>query len=427
MLGDETIVMLGDDVVDWRYKGVLAAPGTTVGELREANLRVDLGDLPTPVLTLRREALRRNLDRMAEFCRVHECRLAPHVKTTMSPELWRLQLEAGAWGLTVATFGQLRTLRAFGAPRIMLANQLVDRVAIEWLGRELAGDSTFEFFCLVDSVAGVRLMEEALGRIEGAPPVQVLVELGYEGGRTGCRSVAEAVELAGVVAESERLELRGVEGFEGYIGDPREAAAVARVDSFLIDLATLANEVDALADSGEPLLVSAGGSVYFDRVVECLGGLAAPRSGFVVVLRSGCYLTHDSGFYERVSPLAGRGAAGAERLESALDLWAAVVSRPEPELAIANFGRRDAGQDAGLPVPHSIVRGGRTVPVGSEIEVVLLHDQHAHLRLPESHPLAVGDLIVCGVSHPCTTVDKWRLIPVIDDAKTVVDAVHVFF
>ena len=156
---------------------------------------------------------------------------------------------------------------------------------------------------------------------------------------------------------------------------------------------------------------------------------AGGTAGMTVILRSGAYVTYDHGYYGTVSP-ARRGAADAPGLRPALELWAQVLSRPEPGLALLGAGRRDVGFDQGLPVPLRVVRRGLPVEVSSvEVSgaVTELNDQHAYLRLDEGTALAPGDLVCLGISHPCTTLDKWRVIPVVSDDGRVTDTVHAFF
>ena len=142
-----------------------------------------------------------------------------------------------------------------------------------------------------------------------------------------------------------------------------------------------------------------------------------------VILRSGAYLTYDHGFYGTVSP-DGRGAAGAPALRPALELWAQVLSRPEPGLALLGAGRRDVGFDKGLPVPLRVL-GRDTSTAGWAITE--LNDQHAYLRLDAEADLRPGDLVSLGISHPCTTLDKWRVLVVLNDDDLVIDIVHAFF
>jgi D-serine deaminase-like pyridoxal phosphate-dependent protein len=145
-----------------------------------------------------------------------------------------------------------------------------------------------------------------------------------------------------------------------------------------------------------------------------------------VVLRSGCYLTHDSGVYERTSPFAGEDAD--RRFHPAMEIWGSVLSRPEPELAILGFGRRDVPFDEGFPVPTKIrTASGETVPVEGRFAVTALNDQHAYARVEADLSLGVGDLVACGISHPCSAFDRWRAIPVLDERDRVVDAVATFF
>jgi hypothetical protein len=117
------------------------------------------GDFMPPVMVLKDSALRHNLDEMAAYCRGNSISLAPHVKTHMAPQLFQMQLDAGAWGLTVANISQARVWRAFGAGRVILANELVEPTSVRWVAEELKRDLSFAFYCLVDSVAGVALGE----------------------------------------------------------------------------------------------------------------------------------------------------------------------------------------------------------------------------------------------------------------------------
>ncbi|HEY1621700.1 MAG TPA: hypothetical protein VGG25_29035, partial [Streptosporangiaceae bacterium] len=138
----------------------------------------------------------------------------------------------------------------------------------------------------------------------------------------------------------------------------------------------------------------------------------------------------------RASP-AERGTAPGLTLRPAFELWAGVLSRPEPGLALLSAGRRDVAFDADLPVPlRAVTRAGAAAASAGlpgaalsadGMRVTALADQHAFLQLPPASPLAPGDLVCLGISHPCTTFDKWRVIPVTDDEGRVIDAVHTFF
>ena len=374
-----------------------------------------------PMLTLRESALAGNLAAMAAYCAGAGVELAPHGKTAMSPELAARQLASGAWGITVATIGQLRMYRAFGFPRLLLANELVDEPGIVWLAGELAADPGFAAYCYVDSTDGVAILDRVLTAHPAGRRLPVLVEIGL--GRTGCRTDDQALTVAKAAAATSTLTVAGVAGYEGTIGAPR-AQALDTVASFCRRLANLAGAVAEVAGGPGEFIVTAGGSVYFDVVAREL--TAASLDGMTVVLRSGCYLFHDHGIYQADSPAA-RGVAGAPVFRPALELWAQVVSRPEPELALLSAGRRDVGFDAGLPVPLRARRRDGGAARLADAKVTGLNDQHAYLRLDPGTALAPGDVVRLGISHPCTTLDKWGLIPVLDDQDRVIDTVHTFF
>jgi D-serine dehydratase len=371
--------------------------------------------LTYPLLTVRESALANNLVAMAGWCADAGVALAPHGKTAMSPELAARQLAHGAWGITVASIGQLQTYRAFGFPRLLLANELTDTAGIAWLAGELAADPGFEAYCYVDSLDGVGILDRELSRHPAGRPLPVLVEIGHAGGRTGCRTDGAALAVARAARATGTLTVAGVAGYEGTIegGEARTAAFCRRLRAL----------GDAIGGDG-PRIVTAGGSAYFDVVARELtaGGLKG-ATPVRVILRSGAYLTHDHGFYGTVSP-AGRGVTGAPVLRPALELRAQVLSRPEPGLALLGAGRRDAGFDKGLPVPLRVV--GRDASTAGW-QLTELNDQHAYLRLDPGAALGPGDVVGLGISHPCTTLDKWRVLVVLDDDDVVIDAVHCFF
>jgi D-serine dehydratase len=392
-------------------------------------------DLPLPLGVLRASALERNLVRFQQFSEAAGVLLCPHAKTTMAPALFRRQLAAGSWGLTFANGPQLRAAREHGVPRIFYANELVGAADIRYVCAELRRDPEFSFSCLVDSVAGVRLLAEriaALGPDGPGRPVNVLVEGGLAGARCGVRDVATAVEVAAAVrAAAPQLALTGVEGFEGLAraGDGGDREPVVREFlAFLIQIAAALDERD-LFDSAEVLL-TAGGSAFFDVVVEVLTGARLSRPTRVM-LRSGCYLSEDWGLYRNaLADLHARTGSSSPDLEPALEVWAQVLSVPEPGLLILSAGRRDFGQDAGNPVALTHVPRGtaeRRSLRDAGWTMAAASDQHAHMSVPDHHGVAVGDLVALGPSHPCTTFDKWRTLYLVDDDYTVTETVPTFF
>jgi D-serine deaminase-like pyridoxal phosphate-dependent protein len=402
-------------------------PPRAWGRSREAFLegRPRLADLATPILAIDDGAVDANTALMAGWAAEHGLLLAPHGKTSMAPALWRRLLDTGAWGLTLATPWQLQVGRAAGVARILLANELIDPIGIRWLCAELDADPGFEFLCWADSTDAVRLLAEGVRAAGGRRTVDVLVELGGAGGRTGARTREDAHAVAAAIEATGVLRLAGVGGYEGALAHDRSPASLAVVRGHLERMRDLTHELAPRID--RPVL-SAGGSAYFDLVAEVLGPVAPEIR---VILRSGAYQLHDSGFYARVSPFGRDG--GDLRLRPALSLWSRVLSRPEPDLAILDAGRRDAPFDEGLPVPELVRDRPEASAALVGAEVVRLNDQHAFLRLDpaRSADLAVGDVVRLGISHPCTALDKWRLLPVIDSADAaapqVVDLVETVF
>lgn len=404
MIDHEALAALADEPLDWRFKAIpVGAWGKTAGEFLAERPR--LSDLGTPLLTLDAPALDANLAAMAAYCDAAGVELAPHGKTTMAPALWSRQLAAGARGITVANVPQLRVGRAFGVRRLYLANALVDPVALRWISAEVDADPEFEFSCWVDSRRTVELMDDALCARDAQRPIDVFVELGAQGKRTGARTVDEAVEIAQAIAATRTLRLIGVAGYEGVVAHDASPESLEAVRGYLHGLAQLHVRLltSGLYSDLDTVWLTAGGSAFFDQVVEVLGLLSGP--GVKVLLRSGAYLIHDDGFYAGISPFS-RGIG--KPLASAMHGWARVLSRPEPDLALLDGGKRDFPFDEGLPTPQRIQ---------GEAAVTATADQHTFLKLDPGVRLDVGDVVRFGLSHPCTAFDKWSLVPVLDDAS----------
>jgi D-serine deaminase-like pyridoxal phosphate-dependent protein len=395
-------------VKGWPDLGCLAS---AVGELG-----LSVSELPTPVLILRERAIDENIAAFARWSAAASVLHAPHVKTTMAPELLRRQLAAGTWGLAVADVRQARIAIDCGASEVLIANEVARLTDLEWIVDVSASPSAPAITFCVDSEQGVALAEAA-HRPE-CPPLRVLLEVGYDGGRAGVRTVTDALHLAERVARSRSLCLRGLEAFEGLIMTGDADPDPACVDEFLGAVSEVAEACSLLIEDAEPIL-SVGGSAYFDRVVQILKP-ASTRLGLRLVLRSGCYVTHDHGLYARQGP-ALRGCQ-LPRLTPAIEVRASVISRPQPDRVILNCGRRDVSYDAGLPVILE--------PKGQPADgfaVVALNDQHAHVECRPDCGLAVGDTVMLGISHPCTALERWRVIPLVDDADRVVGAIPTLF
>jgi D-serine dehydratase len=411
--------------LDWRTKGLPPrAEGLSPAELGALRLDLLAGDLMMPAAIIRESALLNNIAQMQAFVERIGARLCPHGKTTMSPELFRMQLETGAWGITAATAHHVRIYRRLGVRRIFLANQLVASADVAFVMSELAGDPDFDFYCLADSAEGVELLAAAAAKAGLKRPVQLLVETGWEGARTGLRDTRSALALARLIRSNEpRLSLRGIETFEGVLQrrDGRPDAGA------MLDLAVEVAEAaagEALFGEG-PVLLSAGGSAFLDlcaaRIPITLGGRPVER-----VLRPGCYITHDSGLYRRVTEPEGAPLPGMPRLEHALEIWGVVQSLPEPGIAIVGAGKRDFSYDVEPPLALWTSRQSKRPQPASDLQTLSLWDQHVRLGDPQGR-LEIGDLVGFGISHPCATFDRWTALMLVDEDYRVTGAVTTLF
>ncbi|PSK97404.1 D-serine deaminase-like pyridoxal phosphate-dependent protein [Murinocardiopsis flavida] len=440
-LDNGAVAALADQVLGPHDKAVPpAAWGRTVREY--LRMRPTRQQFPTPVLTLSEADLRHNIATMAEWCRAEGVDLSPHGKTTMAPQLWQRQFAAGSWAVTLANAAQLAVARSFGVDRVHIANSVISPQALRWIADDLAADPTYTVLTWADSPRTVHLMTKALaGHRPGegaARPIPVAVEVGGPGGRTGARTLTDALDTARAIAESPALLLAGVSGYEGSLAHSPAPDDLDRVRDYLQALRVTherIRDLDLYPPGSVPVL-TAGGSAYFELVTQALAHLHDPEGASQpaarVVLRSGAYIAHDDGFYRSISPFNRVGGTG---LRSAMHAWVRVTSQPEPGLALFDAGKRDLPFDEGMPEAQAVQReGGTTVtPLSDPPKVTAVNDQHGYLRWDPSAaaPLAIGDEVRLGLSHPCTAFDKWGLIPVVADTDhddpPVVDLVRTFF
>ncbi len=426
-----TLLDLLDPLLDASQKGFPHhSPPLKRSQIGQQGWNVLRGDLPMPLAVVRQTALAHNLHWMQDFAKSQGVDIAPHGKTTLSPQLFQRQLGAGAWGMTVANVTQLQIAVASGAKNCLIANQViaaVDLTQIAALKRQHPG---LRIVFLVDSVAQLALIER--WRVSNAlsPGFEVLLELGVQGGRTGCRNHEDALHLAYRLHASPAVHLVGIECYEGLAATGQSEADAPYVQDLMrrLEAVALACDEKGLFEADE-VLVTAGGSAVFDLVASHLKPkLRKPVRG---LLRSGCYLTHDQGNYKRMMGAMARRMRCGDGLHAALEVWAAVQSLPEPGLAILTAGKRDISYDQEMPsVLRFCRRDSQDLQAApASWRVAALNDQHAYLQglASDISQLQLGDLICLGISHPCTTFDKWRWMPLVDESYNVVDAIVTCF
>lgn len=393
-----------------------------IGSLRWNLLHEDLS-LPTAVLY--EDKLTQNLEWMQCFVNAYGVKLAPHGKTTMAPKLFEMQLNGGAWGITLATAQQTQVAYAHGVRRVLMANQLIGKKNMAIISR-LLEDSAFEYYCLVDSVAQIDLLGAFFS--QRGQHLNVLLELGVIGGRTGVRDQDQLdAALAAIDRWDHALVLNGLEIYEGVLDD--EALILAFLERAVVVTRKLLAEQRFRRS---PALLSGAGSAWYDVVADAFSR-ASLGDSVEIVLRPGCYLTLDAGIYrEAQAKIVARNSIASQmraELVPALQIWAYVQSIPEPETAIIGMGKRDASFDAGLPAPAQQYRPGDVAPrqAPSHCRLTRMMDQHAFMKIATKDDIRVGDMFAFDISHPCLTFDKWRVLPVVDVQFKVVDVIHTFF
>ena len=394
----------------------IAAQGLSIADFLSTKPNLFTSDFQFPIMILRDSALENNIKRMASYCKSLGFELAPHVKTSMSPQISQRQIDAGAWALTVANFSQASMMYASGFNRLIIGNEVVEPTSIAEIAK-INGSGAGQIIFYIDSLAGLKIAQDSITNVADAK-LNVFMEIGAVGARTGIRDLELLKIILAEIAKDERIYVRGVSGFEGVVpGGNRDSDGIEKLRIFLRHIVAAA-KITAPFIREDKIIISGGGSSFFDYVAE---EFAKYEGDAQFILRSGGYVSHDHIGYENMYPFMG--APDSERFYPALELWARVLSVPEADLAILNYGKRDAGNDVGNPLP--ILKLGKKLEAFKG-EIEKLNDQHAFMKISPG-TVAVGDIIGCGISHPCTNFDKWRLLPLVNDNYDVIDLVRTHF
>ena len=394
----------------------IAAQGLSIADFLSTKPNLFTSDFQFPIMILRDSALENNIKRMASYCKSLGFELAPHVKTSMSPQISQRQLDAGAWALTVANFSQASMMYASGFNRLIIGNEVVEPTSIAEIAK-INGSGAGQIIFYIDSLAGLKIAQDSITNVADAK-LNVFMEIGAVGARTGIRDLELLKIILAEIAKDERIYVRGVSGFEGVVpGGNRDSDGIEKLRIFLRHIVAAA-KITAPFIREDKIIISGGGSSFFDYVAE---EFAKYEGDAQFILRSGGYVSHDHIGYENMYPFMG--APDSERFYPALELWARVLSVPEADLAMLNYGKRDAGNDLHNTLP--ILKLGKK-PEAFKGEIEKLNDQHAFMKISPG-TVAVGDIIGCGISHPCTNFDKWRLLPLVNDNYDVIDLVHTHF
>ena len=327
-------------VLDSTSKGIPGPETVTPGSVAKKGWNLLDEDLHLPTMILLDSAVEHNLRTMARWCEKNGFLFSPHGKTTMCPQLYKRQLEAGAWAITAASAQQALVCVKFGIQRVMIANQLVGRANIRSVVAAMKADPALEIYCILDSAEGV---EHLVGHMKGAEarrPIRVLLEGGREGWRTGVRSLEEGRQvLSSIRKHPDLLEFSGFEGYEGIARLEEGALVKEYLEGLIRSVDTLARDIPKPSSS---FLFSVGGTSFLDYQHEILPSL---KGRYRIVVRSGCYVTHDHGNYPAHVKRAhdrGMGDEAWPPLRQALELWSLVQSVRDGKTAILTFGRRDA-------------------------------------------------------------------------------------
>ena len=382
-----------------------------------------------PIAVIKEKQLLNNAKWMQEFSDRASVKLAPHGKTSMAPELFKMQLEQGCWGMSLATVPQVVNTYEHGVNRIILANQLVGTYHMKLIA-DLLLTTDIEFYCFVDSIENIHALGKYFSGLNVS--LNILIEIGVLQGRCGWRDTQNIDPLLDAIEQYPHLHLCGISFYEGVI---HGNDAAEKIVTFINSICTMVgrlyseNRFDI-----KDIIVTGAGSAWYDIVSRELSSNKDTLGiSYIPIIRPGCYLIHDKGIYQAAqNEIISRSQLACDisgELISNLELWAYVHSVPEPGLAVIGLGKRDVAFDAGLPIPEYLYRPGNKKPQAIEggSEVINIMDQHCMMTFGSKTSLQPGDIVIFATSHPCLTMDKWRRIGLIDSNFVVKKTIETFF
>ncbi|TCR65009.1 D-TA family PLP-dependent enzyme [Bosea sp. BK604] len=331
----------------------------------------------TPAVVIDLDKVEANIARLQAACDAAGIANRPHIKTHKSPELARLQREAGARGITCQKLGEAEVMADGGLDDILISYNILGE---EKLGRLGALQRRVRMIVAADNpvtISGLPKAAEIAGR-----NLEVVVECDTGRQRAGVETPAEAVELAKMIAGSKGLT------FAGFMMYPPEDGW-ERTQRFL-DTANA-----GLRDAGleAPGMVSTGGSPNIPNMGK-LKGSTEHRSGTSI-------------FNDRMQV-----AAGVATLDDcALSVYATVVSRAGPERGILDSGSKTLTSDTGGLEGHGYILEYPAAKIAKFAE------EHGFLDLSASNDRPkVGEVVRIIPNHVCVVVNMVdRLITVRGD------------
>jgi D-serine deaminase-like pyridoxal phosphate-dependent protein len=339
--------------------------------------------LDTPALLVDLDVMEANIARIATACRAHGIGWRPHSKAGKTPEIAKMQLAAGAIGITCAKVGEADVMAAAGVRDILIANQVVGATKID---RLVALAERADPIVCVDSARNVVELDAAFQRAGKRLRVVVEVDIGMN--RSGVAPGAPVVALAREIARSPGLRFVGVEGWEAHATTVADRAEKERIVHKAI--MALVASAHACRDAGLQVdIVSCGGTGTFPFCIE-QPGVTEVQIGGAIFSDMHYRLNYHVDF------------------EPALTVLATVISRPTPTRIVVDAGKKTMSGDAAMPSPRSL----------PSVREMKLSAEHAKMDLAEPSTVPeVGDKIEFIVGYSDTTVHLHEEIVGVRDGR----------
>ena len=431
---------INNTLIDSAVKGIKDIDKIKIQDIKKQKWNILKEDVQFPILTIKKSFFNKNILSMHKYVKANKVFLAPHIKTSMSPQIIQQIFNLGCWGFTVANNQQLSVLLKMGIRKIIFANLITNQSNIDNLFQLINQYKDIQIYICVDSIFGINLLKTLSKKLNFNRVIKILIEVGYQNSRSGIRNIKSLNKIL----DSLRIlpvnfKISGILFYEGASAVNNYSISLKRVEKCIkLAFNCLNFLISNNIINNKECIISGGGSEYFDLVVDSFKKNKKNKN-FKFVIRPGSYIAYGHGYYlsslnkindRKKIIIKNKKINATDLFQPSLELWAHVISQQDSGKAILNFGKRDVSFDLGYPIPLLVYRNGKILhksPYDKNIVVYKLNDQHAFIKFSKNYNIEVGDLVKFGVSHPCITIDKWKIFYMINDNNTIVEAFKTFF
>jgi D-serine deaminase-like pyridoxal phosphate-dependent protein len=359
-------------------KRILAFPANLHYTTPKFSMPMHFQQLDTPALLIDLDRLEANIARMAALAQSHGVKLRPHTKTHKCPEIAKMQIAAGAAGVTCAKLGEAEATAAAGVDDILIANQIIGEQKFK---RLIELSKKAKVCVAVDSVFGAKSLNAALAQFNQT--LDLVIEINCGQNRAGVLPGEEALNLAKEIAPFKQLKLRGLMTHGGHAYNQATREGIEKIGR--AEGRVMVETAELLRSNGIPVETVSVGSTPTAQFCASVSG--------VTEIRPGTYVFYDLTQVDLF----------ACRLEDcALTVLATVISCPASNRAVIDAGKKALTSD---PRGRSGKDGGYGLILEKQVAITRLSEEHGVIE--SDAQFEIGEKVRILPNHACVVVNMF--------------------